>query len=219
MKLLLTSDGITNASIANALIELAGKPFKDLKLAYIPTAANIDVDDKSWQVGHMAVIKNLGFKFFDIVDISALPKENLEIRLKDSDILLFEGGRTTYLMDWIKKSGLDKLLPELLKTRVYVGISAGSIAATPNLSIADSGTLYYENLVEKNRDEKALGFVEFLFRPHLNSKDFPMVNHEVLERLAKNTSETIYALDDASAIKVDGDKIEVVSEGKWEKFN
>lgn len=219
MKLLLTSEGFTNKSIANAFLELAGKPFDQLKLAYIPTAANTAIGDKGWVIDHMAKVKELGFAFIDIVDISALSKDQWEPRLKAVDVLLFEGGVTVHLMDWIRKSGLEKILPELLKTRIYVGISAGSIVVTPNLSIADSTTLYYEDLIEKNRDEKALGFVDFLFRPHLNSKDFPMVNYEVLTKLAKNTPETIYALDDNSAVKVDGDKIEVVSEGKWEKFN
>ena len=219
MKLLLTSSGFTNKSITDALLGLTDKPFKELKLVFVPTAANVESGGKEWLINDLYNCKKLGFAEIDIVDISALSQENWEPRLRAADILMFSGGVTVYLMNWIRKSGLDKLLPELLKTRIYVGVSAGSIVATPNLSIADSRTLYYEDLIEKNRDEKALGFVNFLFRPHLNSTDFPMVNHEVLAKLAKNTPETIYVLDDNSAIKVDGDKIEVISEGKWERFN
>lgn len=219
MRLLLTSDGFTNKSIASALLELTERPFGELNLAYIPTASNVELEDKGWVIEHMAKCKELGFASIDIVDISALPREDWEPRLQKADILLFEGGKTIYLMDWIKKSGLDKLLPELLKTKIYVGISAGSMVTTPNLSIAGSEILYYHETVAKNRNVKGLGLVDFLIRPHFNSKDFPMVNSKVLKDLAKDTPETIYALDDNSAIQMDGDKITVVSEGKWEKFN
>lgn len=41
----------------------------------------------------------------------------------------------------------------------------------------------------------------------------------VLKEVTKNISDTVYAIDDQTAIKVDGDSIEVVSEGAWEKFN
>ena len=42
---------------------------------------------------------------------------------------------------------------------------------------------------------------------------------EYLEQFAKEISTPIYALDDQSAVKVDGDTLEVISEGKWKKFN
>lgn len=219
MRLLLTSEGFTNQSIVDAFLDLAGKPFSELKLAYIPTASNVEIEDKGWVIAHMAKCKELGFGSIDIVDISALPREDWEPRLQIADVLLFEGGKTIHLMDWITRSGLDKLLPELLKTKIYVGISAGSMVTTPNLSVAGSETLYYHSVVTENRNVKGLGLVEFLIRPHFNSKDFPKVNSYVLKGFAKDSSETIYALDDNSAIKVDGDKVEVVSEGKWEKFN
>ncbi len=41
MKLLLTSCGITNKSIANALFELVGKKQEETTVAFIPTASNI----------------------------------------------------------------------------------------------------------------------------------------------------------------------------------
>lgn len=219
MKLLLTSEGITNKSIADAFLELAGKPFNQLKLAYIPTAANTAVGDKKWVIDHMARTKELGFAFIDIVDISALTKDQWEPRLEGVDVLLFEGGSPVGLMNSIRKSGLDKLLPEFLRTKVYVGQSAGSMVATPSLSIKHTEILYDPQVVDKNQKENGLGLVGFQIRPHLNSPDFPKVNHEILKKLAKDVSKTIYALDDNSAIKVDGEKVEVVSEGKWEKFN
>jgi dipeptidase E len=215
MKLLLTSEGFTNQSISNVLLDLAGKPFSELSLAYIPTASNVEDGDKGWVIDHMVGFKKLGFKSIDIVDISALPKDLWFPRLQAADVFLFEGGNTYHLMHWMEKSGLKELLPELLKTKVYVGISAGSMIAGPRFS----GKLYYSTNIDEYNKNKSLGLVDFMFMPHLNSSDFPKVNLENLEKIAKEFPETSYALDDNSAIKVVDDKIEIVSEGVWKKFN
>lgn len=45
MKLLLTSAGIANPSLAEALSRLVGSPFETLHAVFIPTAANVEVGD------------------------------------------------------------------------------------------------------------------------------------------------------------------------------
>jgi dipeptidase E len=67
--------------------------------------------------------------------------------------------------------------------------------------------------------EKGLRLVNFHFIPHLNSKWFPKIRKSNLEQAAKELTEPVYALDDESAIVIDGDKLVVVSEGKWYKFD
>ena len=69
MKLLLTSSGISNASLANALKRLVKSP---IKIAFIPTAANTVNEEKSWLINDLNNCKKLGS--VDIVDISALPR-------------------------------------------------------------------------------------------------------------------------------------------------
>lgn len=157
------------------------------------------------------------FASVDIVDISALPREKWEPRLREADVLLFEGGNTFHLMHWIKKSGLDKLFPELLKEKVCIGISAGSMVMTQSLFLSESKLLYDEDPGDVAQD-KALGFVDFNIMPHFNSEDFPDVNEINMKRVSKESKYPIYALDNDSAIKVVDDKIEIVSEGKWKKF-
>lgn len=132
--------------------------------------------------------------------------------------MLFEGGNTFHLMYWIHKSGLKGLLPELLKTRVYVGISAGTIVMTPSLVLSGSEKEPLKEIGEEIFEE-GLGFVDFLVEPHINNPHFPSYTFASVEKQSKKISHTIYALDDDSAIKVDGSDIQVVSEGKWKKFN
>jgi len=217
MKLLLTSAGFSNKSIIEALEELVSKPTKELKLAFNNTASNFEAGDKSeWLIKDLIDCKNM-FAFVDIVDISALPREIWEPRLREADVLLFEGGNTFHLMHWIKKSGLDKLFPELLKDKIYIGISAGSMVMTQSLFLSESKLLYDEDPGDVAQD-KALGYVDFNIMPHFNSADFSKVNEENLERISKDSKYPIYALDDNSAIKVVDDKVEVISEGEWKKF-
>ena len=218
MKLLLTSSGITNKSIEKALLELLGKPFGESRFIYIPTAANPEKGDKGWVDLDMNRIRELGFMSFDVIDISVAPKDVWLPSFQKADLLVFGGGNEEYLLDWIKKTGLKQLLPKLLQTRVYMGISAGSMAAAKKIYIPHVGKLYYENY-SNNEYIEGLGFVDFEIRPHLNSPDFPNVRLDYLAKLARQTPATFYAIDDASAVKVDGANISVVSEGKWKKFN
>lgn len=218
MKLLLTSSGITNESIKKALLKLVGNPFNKLNLTFIPTAANIEEGDKSWLVEDMYNFKKLGFASFDVMDISAVSKDIWLPSFETADVLVFGGGNVNYLLDWMKKSGLKEMLPELLKAKVYVGISAGSMVTARNISLSSASILYYEQAGEL-KNTRGLGFVDFEIRPHLNSKGFPKVRLDYLQKLTEKTPSAFYAIDDSTAIKVVDNQINVVSEGQWKKFN
>ncbi len=219
MKQFLTSNGLCNDTLKQEFIKLVGKKPEEIKIAFVPTAANIIDEEKDWLIDDMYNIKSIGAEI-DIVDISALPKEIWLPRLEKADVLFFGGGDSEHLLNWVKKTGLDKMLPELLKTRVYAGISAGSMITCPNLFLNDKDSqIYYEGKTFKSNDQ-ALNYNEFYFRPHYNSGYFSRANYDNLKELSANFKETIYAIDDNSAIIVDGDQVKVVSEGdKWEIFN
>lgn len=220
MKLLLTSAGLSNKSISDTLQEMVGKPFKELNLVFIPTAANVEKGDKGWLIDDLSNCKKLGFASVDIVDIAAVPKETWQPRLNEADILIFGGGNDFYLMDCLKKSGLAEILPQMLETRIYVGISAGSMVTAKKLPSRELQALYYEEDVGVEiKDDNGLGLVDFQILPHSNSPDFPDLNAEKLETLTRDVSNSIYALDDNSAIKFVDNEITVVSEGQWKKFN
>lgn len=217
MKLLLSSNGLSNQSIANALFELVGKPAAETIVAFIPTAMNVARGTKDWFINDLNNIKKQGFKFIDIVDVSALPKEIWLPKLEDADVLFFSGGNTYHLMYWLNKSGLAELLPDLLKTRVYAGISAGSIVTNPSLVVTseDKRKYYEENFGYKN--ETALNFVDFYIYPHFNSPKHLNSNEDTLKKAAEETEKTIYGLDDNTALKVIDNEVTVVTEGEYLK--
>lgn len=218
MKLLLTSAGLTNRPIAKALVQLAGIPASKIRLAFIPTAANVEGGDKGWLIDNLHQLNQQGYQQVDIVDISAVPRVVWEKRLKEANVLFFGGGNTFHLMNWMRRSGLDKVLPSLLKTRVYVGLSAGSCVAGPSITALDS-ELFFDEKAIGSRRTKGLGFVDLHFIPHLNSTYFKKVRAPLIKKLARQEREKVYALDDQCAIMVNGKKMKIVGTGKHVVFN
>lgn len=219
MKLLLTSKGICNKKITDALFELVGKSPAETRIAFVPTAVNVTEGSKDWFVDDLYNIKNLNLKYLDIVDISALPKEVWLPRLEQADVLFFSGGNTYYLMYWFAKSGLEDILPELLSTRVYVGISAGSIAAGLTIEVTGGSKAEYCKRVFDYDSVRALQLVGFHVRPHLDAPNSPHSTTEKVAELAKNIKQVVYALDNQTALKVVDGVVEVVGEGKHLTFN
>ena len=168
MKLLLTSGGLTNSSIAKALFDLTGKKPEETTLVFIPTASNVEAGDKGWLIADLLNLQKQNFRSIEITDISAVDENIWKTSLENADVLFFEGGNTYHLMRWLNKSGLTKLLPELLKDKVYVGVSAGSMVTNPDLALKLSQQIYEEDMLE-TEEIAGLNFVDFYFLPHLNS--------------------------------------------------
>lgn len=229
MKLLLTSNGLANPSIVRALNELTGKEPEDTKIIFIPTASFYVAEEKSWFVNVLQQIVENGYQL-DIVGLGELPKERIKQRLEDSDVIFVCGGSTPFLSYWFQRVGLFDELPDLLDTRVYVGQSAGGILASVDMQTASTNNpllkkdrLMTEATFDGTTDaelgsDKTFGFVDFCVRPHYNSPDAPKVIDEVLEKVAQGLEYPMYAIDDQTAIKIDGEKLEVVSEGEWKLF-
>jgi len=211
MKLLLTSAGITNKSIANALKDLVGKPLSEVKVGFIPTAANVERGNKDWYIAQLTNLHAHGFLWVDIVDISA-PLVDWKSRLSGADVIFVGGGNTFYLLDQIRKTKFDEWLKDHIDTKVYVGISAGSIIVTPSIAIAsvDNGD---ENLPHLT-DLKSLGFTDFEISPHTPEH----VSHEGNSEYCKTTKNTLYGIDDQTAVVYVDGKIEVITEGEWVQY-
>ena len=211
MKLLLTSAGITKRTIAETLAELVGKSPGETKVAFIPTAANIEGGNKDWLVNQFLNLWRFGYNWIDVVDPTAAGV-NWQSRLQEVDVIFLSGGNTFHLLDQCRKTGLDKWLNENLEGKVYVGGSASSIIATPTIEVA-SIPPGDENL-SGITDLTGFQWVNFEIEPHCTTDRFAVV-----EKYASKKSYPVYAIDDQTAIKVVDNKAEVVSEGSWQVFN
>jgi len=218
MKLLLTSGGVTNDSIRAALVDLLGKPVEEATALCIPTAqwghpmcGPESVRDFVTD-GSPARMAGLGWRSVGLLELTALPtmaRERWEPWVRDADVLLVDGGEATFLAHWVRSSGLVDLLPSLADT-VWVGVSAGSMVLTPRI-----GELFVEWRPQDG--DRTLGVVDFSIFPHVGL--FPSNTMEAAEEWAAGLGNPAYALDEQSAVVVDGDRVEVVSEGEWRRFD
>jgi dipeptidase E len=220
MKLLLTSAGITNASIHDALVDLLGRPIAESSGLCIPTASYGHAPrgfHGAWRFisgqEPRCPMTELGWKSMGVLELTALPSldEGLWVPLvKETDVLLVNGGDALYLCHWMRQSGLADLLPSL--DTVWVGLSAGSMVMTPRIG--------EDFVVWKPRTggDETLGVVDFSICPHLDHPDLPGNSMADAERWASGLSNPAYAIDDDTAIKVVDGAVDVVSEGHWRLF-
>ena len=156
----------------------------------------------------------LGWKSMGLLELTALPsidEEQWIPMVRETDVLLVNGGDPMYLSYWMQESGLADLLPSLSDT-VYVGLSAGSMVMTPRI-----GEDFVGWKAPTGGDE-TLGIVDFSIFPHVDHPDLPENTMANAERWAGGLSGPAYAIDDETAIKVTDGNVEVVSEGHWRLF-
>ncbi len=220
MKDLLTSDGISNTSIHDALVDLLGKPIAESSALCIPTAAHACPGGAAmaYQMIRGAArspLCELGWKSLGVLALTALPsikEEHCVPLVQEADALLVWGGDPFYLCYWMRQSGLADLLPELPRETVYVGVSAGSMVVTPTFGEQ------YDGIDPPTGSDRALGLVDFSLYPHLDRPSMPENSLANLERWAAGVDVPAYVFDDQTAIKVIDGVIEVVSEGHWKRF-
>ena len=219
MRFLLTSAGIKNESIHDALVDLLRKPIAESSALCIPTASYAIPGGAgmAWKFisgrEPETPMCELGWRSLGVLELTALPsieREHWVTMVRETDVLLVNGGDPLFLCYWMRESGLADLLPSLRET-VYVGLSAGSMVMAPNIG---------EDFVtwKPPTGDRTLGLVDFAMFPHLDHEDLPENTMADAERWAAGMTVPGYAIDDETAIRVMDDSVEVISEGHWKLF-
>jgi dipeptidase E len=221
MKLLLTSGGVTNASIRESLVTMLGKPIAEATALCIPTAMyghpSVGPGIRAWQFiagTSENPMVDLGWSSVGVLELTALPtldRERWVPLVQQTDVLLASGGDVLYLCHWMRETGLTDLLPSLTQT-VWVGLSAGSMVMTPRVG---------DDFIQwrpPNGDDSTLGLVDFAICPHLAPDGMPGNSMAEAEQWADTIPGPKYAMDDQTAIAVVDGAVEVVSEGQWRYF-
>ena len=220
MKYLLTSAGIKNASIHDALIGLLRKPIAESNALCIPTAGYGHPQGSpagAWRfiTGRATTpMCELGWKSMGVLELTVLPsvgKERWVPWVREADVLLVNGGDALYLCHWMRQSGLVDILPSL-RENVWVGLSAGSMVMAPRIGEEFVGWK------PPTDGDSALGIVDFSIFPHLDHELLPENTMADAERWAAKIAGPAYAIDDDTAIKVTDGSVEIVSEGHWKLF-
>ena len=219
MKFLLTSAGIKNPSIHNALLGLLDKPIAECNALCIPTASygNPGGAVSAWRfisgLEPDCPMCELGWNSLGVLELTALPSIDPKLwvpEVREADVLLVNGGDPLYLSYWMRQSGVADLLPSL--RAVYVGLSAGSMVMAPNIGKEFVGWK------PPSGGDETLGMVDFAIFPHLDHEMLPENTIANAEKWAAGMSVPGYAIDDQTALQVIDGAVEVISEGHWRAF-
>jgi dipeptidase E len=220
VKFLLTSAGIKNASINDAMLDLLGKPISECDALCIPTASYGHAPNGirgayRFITGQATTpMCELGWKSLGVLELTALPtidRERWVPLVEEIDVLLANGGEALYLAHHMRESGLAALLPSL--SAPWIGLSGGSMVMTPRIGED------FKVWNPPDGADTALGIVDFSIFPHVDHPALPENTMAAAEQWAAELGIPAYAIDDDTALKVVDGTVEVVSEGHWKLFS
>lgn len=182
-------------------------------------------------------LAQLGWKSLGVLELTALPGIDKKVwvpMVEEADALLVWGGDPVYLSHWMRQSGLAELLRSLRRDLVYVGVSAGSMAASSvfvesygnppgggNSALASEEMVFdtpQGSLSRTMVTAHGAGLVDFALIPHYGNTNHPDASAHNAAIWAARLPGAVYAIDDETAIKVVDGVAEVVSEGQWRLF-
>lgn len=212
MTLLLTSAGIKE-SFREEFLSLLTKYPKDISVSYIITAAYGEEGEKSWLYSAKEQLEEVGIVDIEDLDLRGKTKAELYAILSTKDIILVNGGNTFFLLKYVKESGFDDVIKDLVdQGKIYIGVSAGSYIACPTIAHA-----YWKHQDRNDfgiTDLTALNFVTFLVIAHFTE--------DVRQAIEEGVSTTKYptvALTDDQAVLIKENTLKIIGGGKREFYN
>lgn len=218
-RFLLTSYGITNQKIADALFDLVGK--KDFRTLIIAEAHYKKLSDKRWFIEELKRYYDYIPGKIDFVNLFGQSRDEILQHCELADVIYVVGGGAGILSGVFEKTGFDRMLTsKLLDEKVYMGSSAGSMILTKVVDNPEFWTalLTKPGMPVESSDEKLMGVVNFGFVPHLNRPDRPFKTTENMTRILANNPFPVYGVEDSQAVVVRGDEITFVGDGEIQIF-
>ena len=148
------------------------------KILFIPTATNVD-EYKKYIHLTQKVFEDFGYEVENF-DVSIFSEEIAKEKLSEAKIVFISGGNTFYLLQELKRKNLTSYLKERIENGLlYIGESAGSVIAAPDIeyaSIVDDKTLATEL-----DDYVGLNLVDFYIVPHFEEEPFVESSRNTVE--------------------------------------
>lgn len=195
-RLLLTSEGITSKKIEREVIKLMPNPIETAKVLIINS---MQTNEDTFYFNEVKKeLTKLGVLEKNLMHIDVAKNIKTE-NFKNFNAIYFCGGNTYYLLDRIKKIGLDELIKDFVNCGgFYLGVSAGSIIAGKNIEIAGWGKEGDKNEI-RLKDLRGLGFTNIAIFPHYKDT----LKQEV-EEFRSKVDYPVEALRDSEAILILG---------------
>ncbi|MBO3282798.1 Type 1 glutamine amidotransferase-like domain-containing protein [Paenibacillus sp. FSL M8-0228] len=190
--------------VAPCLVHFAGENLKGKKVTFIPTAS-IPEKVKFYVNSGKKALENLGL-VVDEIEISTVPLNEIESKIRENDYIYITGGNTFYLLQELRRTGADKIIADEVNAgKLYIGESAGSMILSPNIEYAQ----LMDNVQEAPALDSfvALGTIEFYPVPHHTNILFKKAVENIIEEYGSQLN--LYPISNAEVILVEGDRIKV----------
>ena len=196
---------LTSAKLDALLSLISGNP-TGKKVAFIPTAGD-PYEDKWFIELAKKQLSEMGFELTE-VDLKDKKKDDLLGTLQEVDIVFVAGGNTFYLLEKVRESGFDQVLPILLdKGIIYAGESAGAVLACP--TIEPVKFMDEPSKAPNLKSFEGLGLVDFVVLPHYGT-EFSEAVFEQLKAEYGNKGFKLIPLTNDQSIIVENDSYKIV---------
>ena len=193
------------ADVADLLPELVGK--ERGTVTFIPTAALHEEYNLYVEEGR-AALERLGYTVEEL-EITQATAEVIEQTLERNDCIYVSGGNLFFLMQELRRKGADRAIVRRVEAgALYIGESAGSMIAAPNIAYAQVMDAVATPYTPNFRDFDALGLVDFYTVPHYGCEPF----EESAEETVRTYSHLpLRPITNTQAICVEGDLTKICS--------
>ena len=189
------------------LLKRAEPDLNGKTVTYIPTAA-IAEEIEGMAEAETRMLEGLGLTV-DELEVSTASEDNVREKLAKNDMIFVGGGNTFFLLQELKRSGADQIIArEAEKGKLYIGESAGAIAACPDIGY--SAEMDVPGKAPELTDYKGMGLVDFYVVPHMGHPEMGPAANSIIEKYSSVLG--LKVIDDHQAILIEGDKVSILSE-------
>lgn len=189
------------------LLKKAEPDLNGKTVTYIPTAA-IAEEIEGMAEAETRMLEELGLTV-DELEVSTASKDNVREKLAKNDMIFVGGGNTFFLLQELKRSGADQIIArEVEKGKLYIGESAGAIAACPDIGY--SAEMDVPGKAPELTDYTGMGLVDFYVVPHMGHPEMGPAANSIIEKYSSLLG--LKVIDDHQVILIEGDKVSILSE-------
>ncbi len=189
------------------LLKKAEPDLNGKTVTYIPTAA-IAEEIEGMAEAETRMLEGLGLTV-DELEVSTASKDNVREKLAKNDMIFVGGGNTFFLLQELKRSGADQIIArEVEKGKLYIGESAGAIAACPDIGY--SAEMDVPGKAPELTDYTGMGLVDFYVVPHMGHPEMGPAANSIIEKYSSLLG--LKVIDDHQVILIEGDKVSILSE-------
>lgn len=189
------------------LLKRAEPDLNGKTVTYIPTAA-IAEEIEGMAEAETRMLEELGLTV-DELEVSTASEETVREKLEKNDMIFLGGGNTFFLLQELKRSGADRIIArEAEKGKLYIGESAGAIAACPDIGY--SAEMDVPGKATDLTDYTGMGLVDFYVVPHLGHPEMGPAANAIIEKYSSELG--LKVIDDHQAILIEGDKVSILPE-------